>query len=281
MTKEFWYPDWVSWRFGVALRGTATHDKMKLLFCVTLQSIPQGITKRLPHRVKDGIERLADKLAANVVVKVGNVKYVLVDSESLTIVSPLSEPWFPMKVKKREVFLDVGAHIGKYSLLVAKTVKDSLVISVEPHPINYQALKKGVQLNDLNNVIPINIAAWKEKCKKKLFIAKKAGRHTLESHKAIPKEYSGASIIVEAEPLDSILQKFNIRKLHLIKIDAEDAELEVLHGLKKALRTHPTLIIESRHPYEVKEFLRQFGYASYLLGGVNFLFFPEKGSTHP
>jgi DNA-directed RNA polymerase subunit H (RpoH/RPB5) len=134
---------------------------------------------------------------------------VLVDSESLTIVSPLSEPWFPMKVKKREVFLDV------------------------------------------------------------------------ESHRVIPKQYSGASIIVEAEPLDSILQKFNIRKLHLIKIDAEDAELEVLHGLKKALRTHPTLIIESRHPYGVKEFLRQFGYASYLLAENNFLFFPKKGSTHP
>jgi hypothetical protein len=124
MTKKFWYPDSVSWRFGVALRGTATYDKIKL-FCVTLQSILQGITKGLPHRVKDGIERLADKLAANV-------------------------------------------------------------------------------------------------------------------------------------------------------IDAEDAELEVLYGLKKALRTHPTLTIESRHSYEVTELLRQFGYASCLLQRIFFVFHRKR-----
>jgi FkbM family methyltransferase len=277
MTKDFWYPDWVRWRFGVALKGTTVHGKVKLLICVTLQSIPRRVRERLPQRVKDGMERLADKLVANQVVKVGDVEFVLVDSESLTIISPLFEAWSPLRVRKGEVFLDVGAHIGKYSLFVAKTVRDSLVVSVEPQPVNYQALKKGVELNGLHNVIPVNVAAWKEKCPKELFIGKKTSGHTVKPDRKKPVHHSGVSVVVEAEPLDSVLQKLNIAKVDWIKIDVEGAELEALHGLKKTLKNHPTLIIESSRHREVMKFLRQFGYISSLLAQDNFLFwFPEK-----
>ena len=271
--SKFLYPQWVKWRLGVALRGSSLTAKGKLLFCATLKSIPQYIGIKLPQQVGDGIERIADKLAVNTVVRVGTVKYVLVDSESLDIISPLFEAWSPLflRVREGEVFLDVGSHIGKYSLLIARTVKNSLVISVEPNPINYQALKRGIELNGLSNVIPINLAAWKEKCQKRLFITKKAGGHTLKLRDEILRCYSGINIFVDAESLDNVLQNFSISKVDWVKIDVEGVELEVLQGLKEILQQHPKLIVESNNP-DTSDFLRQFGYVGSVLDKNNFLF---------
>ncbi|MEM4311455.1 MAG: FkbM family methyltransferase [Nitrososphaerales archaeon] len=62
--------------------------------------------------------------------------------------------WEFFKPKKGEIVIDVGAHIGKYSLPIANLVgKEGLVISIEPYPINYEALIRGIKLNHLKNII--------------------------------------------------------------------------------------------------------------------------------
>src|SRR5215218_6543708 len=62
------------------------------------------------------------------------------------------------------VVIDVGAHVGRYTILGSKLVgRSGKVIAIEAHPGNFQLLKRNLQLNkssDNNNVITFNCAAY-------------------------------------------------------------------------------------------------------------------------
>ncbi|MEM1661099.1 MAG: FkbM family methyltransferase [Candidatus Bathyarchaeia archaeon] len=60
------------------------------------------------------------------------------------------------RLQNDDVVVDVGAHVGLFTLKVAKSVK--LVLAVEPHPFNYRLLTVNVALNKLNNVTPVKLA---------------------------------------------------------------------------------------------------------------------------
>lgn len=262
------YLQWTQWRLSAALRAVSIRAKLRLLFCVILVSVPRMLRTRLPQWVNATAEDIANKLAEYIVVQVSDVKYVLVDAESLTIVSPLYESSImtQLKVKPRETFLDVGANIGKYSFQIASKVSKSLVISVEAHPKNYQALKKGIQLNGFRNVIPVNVAAWKENREMKLYIGKRAGTHTVKGNLGL------GHIRIKAETLDCVLKRLNVTRVDWIKIDVEGASLEVLEGLSANLQSHPNLIVEAFDFEDVISFLRHHGYVERRLSSGNFLF---------
>src|SRR3989344_2665787 len=62
-------------------------------------------------------------------------------------------------LKKGDVFVDVGAHIGYFTLLASKIVGPvGRVYAFEPNTNNFKLLQKNVKRNKLNNVICINKA---------------------------------------------------------------------------------------------------------------------------
>jgi len=76
--------------------------------------------------------------------------------------------------------IDIGAHIGAYTILVAEKVgKDGKVIAIEPEPKNYEQLLKNIQLNHFENVIPPNIALADQDGFKKLYLSSWSGSHSL------------------------------------------------------------------------------------------------------
>src|SRR5574343_249926 len=62
-------------------------------------------------------------------------------------------------------FIDIGAHIGYYTCLVAKISKNIDIHTFEPNPENIKSLRKNVVVNHINNwhVYPIGLGAKKEK----------------------------------------------------------------------------------------------------------------------
>lgn len=246
----------------VALRGASLHDKLRLL-CATFPFVGYELRRRLPCRLGILALHFANRLATKAVVRIDNTEYVLVDADCLWILSPEFEYWMPayLKVTRGETFLDVGAHIGRYSLQIAKNVEQSRVIAVEANPKNYQALTRGIDLNKLDNVISLNFAAWNKSCKMKLWIGKTAGFHSLKER----ARYAGSGyVVVEGRQLDEVLEKLSVRKVDWMKIDAEGAELEVLQGLiQTILRDFPTLVCEVMlSDYEaIVSFLKQLGYS--------------------
>jgi FkbM family methyltransferase len=168
-------------------------------------------------------------------------KFRCVDSESMIIISTKFEEdirrYFNLC---KGVFVDVGAHKGKYTVTTSKSIGDEgLVIAVEPHPENYKILMENVRLNSLNNVTTLNVAAWSGEGKLKLFKGDKFGQHSAK------KDFELSFINVQARSLDKLLDELNVERVDLIKIDVEGAEFEVIKGLIKTLkRHHPAIIVE-------------------------------------
>jgi hypothetical protein len=59
------------------------------------------------------------------------------------------------------IFLDVGAYIGPYSLLAARSVGPrGKIIAMEPDPTNRRQLERNLALNEIDNCTVIPCAAW-------------------------------------------------------------------------------------------------------------------------
>ena len=109
----------------------------------------------------------------------------------------------------------------------------------------------------MKNVRPINIAAWNENTQLELYTGDTYGHHSLK------KDFGRGSIMVLAKRLDDLLSELKVRKVDLIKIDVEGAELEVLLGLKRTLiKFEPIIIMEvkSENKNKVMNFMNENGY---------------------
>jgi len=240
--------------------GIRSRDKLRILVSLLLSRTRSEVALRavLPKLV-NSISEVMDAVIKGVHVNVDGVKYVLVDEESPGIVSNEYEDWIwrRLNVKDEEVFLDVGAHIGKYALRIAKTVKTSKVVAVEANPENFNALRTGVKLNGLDNVIALNLAAWNTSQAMKLYLSSYGGRHSLKANHRM------GYVVVKAEPLDQTLRRVGLDKVDWIKIDVEGAEGEVFRGLRQTIeRCRPHIIFESRSNLNLPElrYLRRLGY---------------------
>jgi FkbM family methyltransferase len=208
-----------------------------------------GIIKQISLMLERKFRSVASALLSNIllrnpVVSINGVKYYLSDArlESLFTLSSEYEKyvWKYFKPALGDVFVDVGANIGKYTLQVARIVGgEGLVITLEPHPGNYRALLRGIQLNGFRNIVPFNVAAWDRDCKLKLFV------HEASVYHSTKLDVGLGYVEVEARTIDQVIVELSIKQVDWIKIDVEDAEIEVLRGLKKTLAKYaPRLIIE-------------------------------------
>jgi len=129
------------------------------------------------------------------------------------------------KPQKGQVIVDIGAHVGIYTVKAASEVgENGVVIAIDPCPVNYQLLKYNIKLNKLSNVLPLNVAIMNYNGKTKLYLFENAGR--LSSTKISGEQY----ITVPCKRLDGLLNELGIKNVDLIKIDVEGAELDVLEG---------------------------------------------------
>lgn len=137
------------------------------------------------------------------------------------------------------VFVDVGAHVGLYSLELAS--KAAQCIAIEANPDTHARLESNIKLNELwDKVSTINAAAWNKKTR--LDMTDPNGKKAGGSTQCVPTKGEG---LVLAEPLDELLKRFDPARVDMVKIDVEGAEARVLKGARKTLMTHhPVLLIE-------------------------------------
>jgi len=131
---------------------------------------------------------------------------------------------------KNSVFVDIGAHIGFYTVRLA--LKCRHVHAVEPNPESAYILRRNLELNNIKNVTVHQCACGRTRSKAKIYIADtcttlipRTGRKTVE---------------VDVKPLDSLVKYCDI-----VKIDVEGFEEEVLLGAENLI-THvkPIWVIE-------------------------------------
>jgi len=262
-------------RVRIVAQGRRLIDKAKLLVWAFLDSTSRTVLRILPS-LRHSLQALKDRLAKNVIIDVNGACFRCVDSESIFVLQPEFEEWMwkYLKVPRGGVFIDVGAHIGKYTIPIAKRVGDGgLVVAVEPHHDNYRRLVENVELNGLKNVIALNVAAYSEERKVKLFVGDVHGHHSLV------KDFGRGFVLVRARPLDHVLEELEVSRVDWVKVDVEGAELEALKGLRRTLkRFRPIVVAEIRDEYlsEAGNLLREAGYVMERIAPMYYVLRPRR-----
>jgi len=155
-------------------------------------------------------------------------------------------------VHEGDVVIDVGAHVGYYTLLMAQLVgKNGKVYSFEPDPVNFELLKKSVEINGFENVVLIQKAVSDTTEKIKLFLG--------DNDSAINRIYDAKlgdakkSIDVESITIDEYFKE-NDKLFNFIKIDSEGSEAKIINGMEKFLTKNRKLIMMTEFfPFLIKK----------------------------
>jgi len=147
-------------------------------------------------------------------------------------------------------FVDVGAHVGYYSVKAARKVGEKgAVVAIEPNPRIVERLRTNVELSDFRQVISIQpVAAFDHISKLTLFLSPGAdtSQASLSAKNASVYGSSPGSVTVEALPIDDIIERANVKRVDVIKLDIEGAELKALRGANRTLKNYrPVLVVET------------------------------------
>lgn len=183
-----------------------------------------------------------------------------------------------------DIFLDIGAHYGYFSLVALEQNKDIRLVLVEPIQENCEALGENLELNAIDQTQYELLHAAASGRDGELSISKAAHSDNSGVY-AHPNSTTTESRLIKAITIDTILNDFDSSEKLLIKVDTEGFEYEVIKGAEKSLKRFELcqLLIEinpkmaaasGRSPDQILELLQNYGYISYGLDEINHSILP-------
>jgi FkbM family methyltransferase len=198
-----------------------------------------------------------------------------------------------------EVAFDVGAHHGRYAAELAKRIAVKKIFCFEPFPQSFNELKKNLKDSIYHH--------------QQLAVSNYSGVATFyvnyfdETNSLLPSAATGSGIDrlteqqglieVTVETLENFCEKNSIRKIDLLKIDAQGNSYNVLKGAVELLRNKAFKLIQceaefleiykGEHLYhKIAILLEEYGYSLYSLYNIHYdvngriswadaLFFPD------
>jgi FkbM family methyltransferase len=144
-----------------------------------------------------------------------------------------------------DIFLDVGANVGQYTLIAADLVgAQGQVHSFEPDPVTFERLRQNVEMNSLSNV-RLNQFALSDVDAEVTFYE---GGAAYTGHSSlVPSGYNvGRSYAVKCQRLVNYMREAGIKAIDVMKIDIEGAEYRLLNGSREFFvsESRPIIVIE-------------------------------------
>jgi FkbM family methyltransferase len=174
----------------------------------------------------------------NIQVRKGNVYYdtgkytIEVPTDSIGSLLEVFNGGVYDKVLKPDngIVLDIGAHVGSFSIKVSDAAK--LVIAIEPEERNYKRIKYNIMRNGIRNIMVVNEAMSSYIGKDTLNISNRSSCHSLVY------DVGATHVLVTVNTVDHLLETMDMGKeqIDFIKIDAEGVELKVLQGAWQTLK---------------------------------------------
>lgn len=180
-------------------------------------------------------------------------------------------------VKPSMTVFDVGANIGYISAIAAGLAgQGGHVYAFDPNPECYARLK-------------LNLGGFQQAYPHQLAISDYAGTVPLYLSEIVEEQGWGSllkddttvrrTMDVEVTTIDDFVNRYEIRQVHLIKMDIEGNEMHALRGARQVIkRDHPAIIAElnapclardGAKPNDVIEFLTTSGYSVRFLDSDN------------
>ena len=187
------------------------------------------------------------------------------------------ELFYRQIVKEKDVVIDVGAHSGRHSDVLASLVGlNGCVMAFEPNPTIIKLFKERSKYWIDNKVIRIKQFATSNKNTRSTFVI---ANERPEESGLVERIYTGptttSKIDVTVVKLDTLMNEVN--NLKFIKIDTEGAEYNTLLGAKEIIeKFKPVIAFEfgessysaySVNPLNVYNFFENIGYKLYSING--------------
>lgn len=146
-----------------------------------------------------------------------------------------------------DVFYDLGANVGFFTLLAARLVgPEGVVVAFEPDPRNAAALRSNIALNRLANVAVVQKGVSDTSGVRTLVIAESTASHIADATTA--EETTAIDVV----SLDDFVSEGAHRPPTAIKLDIEGEEAHALRGAERLIATHRPAIICELHGTETE-----------------------------
>lgn len=166
--------------------------------------------------------------------------------------------------------MDVGANVGFFTRYFARwTGPTGRVLAIEPEARNFERLAAMLRARRLNAIVePVHAAAAEQSGQVAL---------TIDPYHPAGHYLAGHGVPTRAVTIDDLVRAHAGRRVSLIKIDVQGAELRVLHGAAWTIDSfRPALLVElddgalraqGASVHDVVDFLLSRGYQGRLVDG--------------
>jgi FkbM family methyltransferase len=192
--------------------------------------------------------------------------------------------WLRTHLKEGDLAIDVGAHHGTYSMLMAaKCGPRGHVVAFEPDPYARTVLTQNISLNPALKSPVVESCACSNNVGEATFFGGRGNALSSLARSAVEPSvhYQPDEITVPVITIDSYLALHRLPEPNCLKIDAEGAEIQVLQGARNVLAGDAHIICEL-HPYAWPEFGATFDKLKQLAAdaGRRIRYLDEKSETY-
>lgn len=177
---------------------------------------------------------------------------------------PITRRVIDQLISSEHTFLDIGANIGFFSLVVAKSHPNiKKIIAFEPHPKLVSIINANIQANTFKTITCEPLALSDQEGEALLYLSKSDMSASLNSdfdHDKSPP------VLVKCTTLDKYIQSKSLSGPFLLKVDVEGHENAFFRGAVDTIaKFKPDLICEVAIRYKSNPFLflKDYGYHFY------------------
>src|SRR3989338_5242752 len=136
----------------------------------------------------------------------------------------LVEEYSNFRINGNDIIIDIGAHIGLFTLYASQYCKNGTIFCFEPVDENYNILLDNIKQNNLKNVKPFKSAVSKSESTITIYRNKDEAGHSMFSS-------TSHALKVNSISLKKIIDENSVNQCNLIKMDCEGAEYEIIESL--------------------------------------------------
>ncbi len=163
--------------------------------------------------------------------------------------------------------IDIGAHVGSFSLYAASLNPKAKIQAFEPHPENYRLLLQNIKQNHFTNIIPHASAIVGKRSQNNHFLFSNSSN--TGGHSLIADDYYRHGYPVSARTLTEVVHSSR-PPIDYLKIDTEGSEYDIIlntphkvlsHIKFISIEFHDHLIPSSPH-LQLTQYLSQSGFST-------------------
>ncbi|EIJ66931.1 methyltransferase, FkbM family [Candidatus Nitrosopumilus salaria BD31] len=167
-------------------------------------------------------EKIVLKMRENLNIVVRGTLSDIMQFSTVWLIKDYEHPDFT--IDDTDTIIDVGSHIGLFSIYAAQKCNHGQIFSFEPVKTNYEIFLENIQLNNLKNIFPQNMAVSKETSQVMINLHEDESGHSMF-------RTGGKEVKVKSTSLKDFFEENSIKRCNLVKMDCEGAEYEIIDSI--------------------------------------------------